>query len=635
MNTLQQVYHTLKKKQTKNVQDFYVPVIHDLNRPAEIVSVNPFEYFSEKVERIIHSPARERVSGKHGEWSRKAVIYNLFVRLATAFDHDGNGKLDLPKNSAGFRETGTFLKSIALLPHLERLGVNTIHLLPITSIGSDGNKGRLGSPYAIRNAFKIDENLAEPMLGLGVEKEFKAFVEAAHHLGMRVVVEFVFRTASKDADWVKDHPEWFYWIREEIPNRKPGSDDADSYGPPIFPKDDLVKVKEKVLKEDFTGTTPPPENYRKMFREPPLPGRIKMEKGQWIGTLKDGTRVKIAGAFADWPPDDNQPPWNDVTYLRMYDHPDFNYIAYNTIRMYDTRLARAEHANLPLWKTVEDIVPHYQRDFGIDGVMIDMGHALPLKLLEQMVHKARQLDPDFAFWEENFNPTEESREHGYNAAIGYLWSDENDPVKMRKILQRYSTEKFPVPYFGASESHNSPRAASLNGGTLYSRFSWAVNNMLPVIPFIHNGFELGEKNPVNTGLNFTPEQIARLPSENLPLFSEGMLKWKTPDIICDWIAKVSAIRVKYLDLLSDPAPETVVPWHLGDEKTFVFERKNSSARLLVTANGDFKSAKHLEINHNELVPSLTDLFTSEPFVPISGKFKVELLPGQVRIFEIR
>ena len=147
------------------------------------------------------------------------MIYNVCVRThGAAFDHNGNGELDLPVNSEGFRETGTFLKAMAMLPYIKRLGANTVHLLPITSIGHDGNKGTLGSPYAIRNPYELDETLGEPSLGLDVKTECKAFVEAAHRLGLRVVVEFVFRTAAKDGDWVKEHPEWLYWIKERPPH---------------------------------------------------------------------------------------------------------------------------------------------------------------------------------------------------------------------------------------------------------------------------------------------------------------------------------------------------------------------------------------------------------------------------------
>ena len=41
-----------------------------------------------------------------------------------------------------------------------------------------------------------------------------------------------------------------------------------------------------------------------------------------------------------------------MTYLRMYAHPEFNYIAYNTIRMYDERLAQPFNAVTPLWEAV-------------------------------------------------------------------------------------------------------------------------------------------------------------------------------------------------------------------------------------------------------------------------------------------
>ena len=186
--------------------------------------MHPYAYYLGIVKKIKAAKAPKRPAPSGGEWTHDAVIYNIFVRTTTAFDHNGNGALDLPLNSEGFRETGTFLKAMAMLPYIKRLGANTVHLLPITSIGHDGNKGTLGSPYAIRNPYELDENLSEPSLGLDVKTEFQAFVEAAHRLGLRVVVEFVFRTAAKDGDWVKEHPEWMYWIKETVPPTGPARD---------------------------------------------------------------------------------------------------------------------------------------------------------------------------------------------------------------------------------------------------------------------------------------------------------------------------------------------------------------------------------------------------------------------------
>ena len=326
---------------------------------GKAVSVDPFDYFIGAVRQAIEAvpplgrhgdPSPHAASA--GEWTRDAVIYNMFVRTTSAFDHDGDGHLALPVNGEGFRETGTFLKAIAMLPYIKRLGADTVHLLPITSIGHDGNKGTLGSPYAIRNPYEIDENLSEPLLGLDAKTEFRAFVEAAHLMGIRVVVEFVFRTAAKDADWVKEHPEWMYWIKETVALRDPLHQDESRYGSPLFTRKELDQIHHDVKEGRMGNLLPPHEVYRDFFTTPPEPGSVQKSEGRYRGRLADGTRVRIPGAFADWPPDDNQPPWGDVTYLRMYTHPGFNYIGYNTIRMYDTRLTQTEFVNRPLWDKI-------------------------------------------------------------------------------------------------------------------------------------------------------------------------------------------------------------------------------------------------------------------------------------------
>jgi len=427
------------------------------------VDVNPHEFFLETLLEIERRDRKGVAPGSGGSWSRDAVVYNMFVRSSAAFDHNRNGKLDLPTNSGGWKETGSFLKATALLPYIQSLGANVVHLLPITSVGSDGNKGSLGSPYAIRNPYELDKNLGEPNLSLEIEDEFMAFVEAAHHLGIRVVVEFVFRTAAKDADWVKENPGWFYWIRESVKDRRPGITDGSGYGPPIFTPVELKKILQSAEAENYEHLIPPHQEYRDLFTPPPQPDAVTLRNGRYIATIRDQTTARIPGAFADWPPDDSQPPWGDVTFLRMYDHPDFNYIAYNTIRAYDARLARPENANRPLWEKISEIIPYYQKSFGIDGVMIDMGHALPMDLKKEMIRRARAIDPDFAFWDENFSVEEKSVKEGYNAVIGYQWSDQHKAEKFKNLLRRFSRGEYPLPFFATPESHNTPRAATRPG----------------------------------------------------------------------------------------------------------------------------------------------------------------------------
>ena len=65
-------------------------------------------------------------------------------------------------------------------------------------------------------AARVIDTLADPLVDLDVDVQFRALVEACHALGMRVICEFVFRTASRDADFIAEHPDWFYWIKREI-----------------------------------------------------------------------------------------------------------------------------------------------------------------------------------------------------------------------------------------------------------------------------------------------------------------------------------------------------------------------------------------------------------------------------------
>ena len=610
---------------------------HPGNRAkGEIVEIHPVDFFLQAVDSITGAQRRVIQRTEGGAWTREAVIYNIFVRTTFAFDHNRNGKLDLPVNNSGWKETGTFLKAIALLPYVKSLGVNTIHLLPITSIGKDGNKGVLGSPYAIKNPYKLDPHLAEPNIGLGAEEEFKAFVEAAHYMGIRVVVEFVFRTSAKDGDWIKEHPEWFYWIKESIKDRQPHSHDETSYGAPVFTREELQKIHAMVEGGDFDGLIPPHKHYVEMFTDPPDKDSIDVENGKLIGRLRDGLRVRVPGAFADWPPDDSQPPWGDVTYLKMYSHRDFNYTAYNTLRMYDVRLARKENINQPLWETIANIIPYYQQSFGIDGVMIDMGHALPMELKQEMIRRARDINPDFAFWDENFSVGEQSVKEGYNAVIGYQWADQHHPSKFKKMVKRFSEEGFALPFFATPESHNTPRAAARTGGAAYSKYAWGVSNFIPAIPFIHSGFELCEMYPINTGLDFTKDELKNYPSEQLPLFSEHAYDWLNKSQFVEWIRNVSATRAEFRSCIINPSPNSFlwIETHHQDVIAFIRSNDNAETGILVVANSNMHHMAHVSIELRTNKDSLFDLLSQTSYQVEHGVMKVHLAAAQVTAFAL-
>jgi hypothetical protein len=345
---------------------------------------------------------------------------------------------------------------------------------------------------------------------------------------------------------------------------------------------------------------------------------------------------RIPGAFADWPPDDSQPPWGDVTYLKMYTHPDFNYIAYNTLRMYDRRLAQQENINAPLWEKIAGILPHYQQTYGIDGVMVDMGHALPVELKREIIRRARSINPDFAFWDENFSVNDRSVEEGYNAVIGYQWADQHHPTKFKTLLKRFHDDPFALPFFATPESHNTPRAAARDGGITYSIYTWAVNAFLPTIPFIHSGFELGESFPINTGLDFTKEELKHFPSEKLPLFSEYAYDWMRTGELILWMRKVSAIRKKFSSLIADSSPSSFIriETHHHDVIAFMRSQDGGKSGLLVAANSNMHQGAHCTIELNTGKHALHEMLSDTQYKPDHHKLHCDLTKGQVVLFEV-
>ena len=117
------------------------------------------------------------------EWSFSAVLYEMNVRQLTA--------------------EGTFRAAIERLPFLRSIGVDAIWLMPIYPIGEDGRKGSLGSYYSIKDYTAVNPEF-------GTDDDFRAFVAAAHAMGMRVLLDWVANHTARDARWIAERPaDWY------------------------------------------------------------------------------------------------------------------------------------------------------------------------------------------------------------------------------------------------------------------------------------------------------------------------------------------------------------------------------------------------------------------------------------------
>jgi glycosidase len=625
LNILESKLKELKSKSRKKF-NYYIPEIWNGISSASVINVNPFDYYLSKIKEIKELSDMNKIRFKSEKWSDEACVYNMLLRYSIAFDHDGNGKISSEISESNFRELGTFLKAIAMIPYFLSLGINTIYLLPITSIGIDRKKGTLGSPYAIRNPYKIDENLSEPILELDAETEFKAFSEALHLVGIKLVVEFVFRTASVDSELALEHPNWFYWINNKVNDRGKDHKNEKQYGPPVFSKAETELIKKKVESGDFNNLPEPHDVYKNLFTVAPI--KLARVEQKIVGLINDKkVEVRIPSAFADWPTDDTQPVWSDVTYLRLYEARGFNYIAYNTIRMYDNKLSKSGNKVSELWDYITGIVPYYQMNYQIDGVMIDMGHALPGDLRHEIVQKARENKKDFVFWEENFVLNEKSKIEGYDASVGYMMFDQHQPWKLKKLLKIIETGDIPINFFATPENHNTPRAASRTGNIEFSKCTWLINKFLPAISFIHSGFELGEINPVNTGLDFETEDYEKYPAEKLPLFSEAALNWNSETNLIEFIRQVNEIHKKFIPEFMPFEKGQIVLLNSHDDSivSYIFRNKINRKEILIAVNLS-ENQKLVDMDVYEGIVNFKDELSITECSVESGKLKLEFSP---------
>jgi glycosidase len=113
---------------------------------------------------------------KTPDWVKNATIYEVNVRQ---FSPSGN--------FAGVQEQ---------LPRLKEMGVDILWLMPIHPIGELNRKGTLGSYYAVRDYREVNPEF-------GTQEDFTALVNAAHELGMKVILDWVANHTSPDHVWIE------------------------------------------------------------------------------------------------------------------------------------------------------------------------------------------------------------------------------------------------------------------------------------------------------------------------------------------------------------------------------------------------------------------------------------------------
>jgi glycosidase len=109
------------------------------------------------------------------QWMKDAIVYEIFLSAFTA--------------------EGTFAAARARLPWIKSLGASVIWLMPIYENGETINE--LNAGYNVTDFFKVHPQL-------GTMADFQDFLQKAHRLGVRVILDTTPNHVSGSHPWVKD-----------------------------------------------------------------------------------------------------------------------------------------------------------------------------------------------------------------------------------------------------------------------------------------------------------------------------------------------------------------------------------------------------------------------------------------------
>lgn len=154
---------------------------------------------------IIACTASMCLAGEHNDLrtrfnSNKANIYGINIRTFNAQDTNGNEIIDEGEVS------GNFLNAVERLDEIKALGINTLHVLPITPVGRLKALGTAGSVYAAEDFWSINPQLVAKNSELTDIEQARRFVDECHKRGIRVIIDL---PSCGAYDLFLTHPELF------------------------------------------------------------------------------------------------------------------------------------------------------------------------------------------------------------------------------------------------------------------------------------------------------------------------------------------------------------------------------------------------------------------------------------------
>lgn len=164
---------------------------------APVKGYDPTTVIIVKVNNDTDKTEESRITGPYTD-----PTYYTYIKSATPKHTPSNSNTTYGKrviyemNIGSFTSAGTFAAAQAKLSDLKGMGIDIIWLMPIYP------RGNSKSPYAVTDFTATNQNY-------GTKEQLKSFVDAAHALGMDVILDWVPNHAANEHPWVTSNSDYF------------------------------------------------------------------------------------------------------------------------------------------------------------------------------------------------------------------------------------------------------------------------------------------------------------------------------------------------------------------------------------------------------------------------------------------
>jgi len=429
--------------------------------------------------------------------SNKKVVYQVFTRL-----FGNTNTTNKPWGTIGENGVGKFSDfTDKALMEIKDLGITHIwytgvpHHAVVTdytkyNISNDDPdvvKGRAGSPYAVKDYYNVNPDLADdPMNRL---EEFKSLIERTHTAGLKLLIDIVPNHVARQYEG------------GSTPNGKT----------PFGAKDDTTIEYHKdnnyyyITEESFK--VPVWQNgYIPLGGEkhPLADGEFAENPAKWTG---NGSRLAQPN-FNDW---------YETVKINYGVRPDGAYDFETLPDEYAQKDYKAHYTfwsdkDIPdSWKKFKDIAL-YWLEIGVDGFRFDMAEMVPVEFWSYMNSNIKMKNPDAFLLAEVYNP-DLYRTYIHKGKMDYLYDKVEFYDSLKHIMQGHGwTDHIPVVQNGMQdiehqmlhflENHDEQRIASPDfaGSAVKGKPAMVVSATISTSPtMIYFGQEVGEPGKEHAG----------------------------------------------------------------------------------------------------------------------------------------